>query len=134
MAPEVAETLQVLLGGRERPAVRDVLDQLRAFCRARGFSCPSRAAVYNFIARAKVSTFRMAELPRHVQETLFNLAPDADVPGDQLAFHCFNYGGTAAMSFAAGLPWRCLSMAQRKRGWRPKSLGVLDAVVRTRGI
>ena len=69
-----------------------------------------------------------------VAATLYNLAPDAVVPGAQLVFYCFNYGSLAAMSFAAGLPWLDLRRASRLRGWRSRSRGLLDAVMRVRGI
>jgi hypothetical protein len=48
-------------------------------------------------------------------------------------FYCLNYGSLAAMSFAAGLPWLDLHQARHLRGWRPRSRGLLDAVLRARG-
>lgn len=56
------------------------------------------------------------------------------MPGPQLAFYCLNYGSLAAISYAAGLPWLDLYQAGRLRGWRPRSRGLLDAVLRARGI
>jgi hypothetical protein len=56
------------------------------------------------------------------------------VPGHQLAFYCFDYGSLAAISFAAGLPWLDLYQARRMRGWRPRSFGLLAAVMRRRGL
>ncbi|HVS12347.1 MAG TPA: hypothetical protein VMV46_00345 [Thermoanaerobaculia bacterium] len=76
----------------------------------------------------------MRQLPAPVRESLYNLSEDGTVPGHQLAFHCFNYGSLQAMSFAAGLPWLALYQAARLPGWRPRSKGLLDAILRTRGI
>jgi hypothetical protein len=69
-----------------------------------------------------------------VQGALYNLGPTGQVPGHQLVFHAFQHGDTRAMSFAAGLPWLDLYQAQRMRGWRARSRGLLDAVMRRRGI
>lgn len=132
LAPEVARALSRLLAGYDRPSPTRVLERLGSECRARGFRAPSRATVYNFIDHGSLPLFRIANLPRHVRDTLFNLSPQTDVPGDQLAFHCLNYGGPSAMSFAAGLPWWPLHRASSRRGWRPKSRGVLDAILRVR--
>ena len=75
----------------------------------------------------------MATLPTPVVDALYNIAPDGRVPGHQLAFHCFNYGSLGAISYAAGLPWLDLYQARRMRGWRPRSFGLLLAVMRTAG-
>ena len=48
------------------------------------------------------------------------------------AFYAFNYGNTATMSFAAGLPVVHLERAARLRGWRPKSLSLLRCVLMAR--
>lgn len=132
--PALGTELARLLDGYDKPVVRDLVERLGAFARERGLRPPARATVYSFMARAPVRRYRVSELPPLVRATLFNLAPDSDVPGDQLAFHCFNYGGTEAMSFAAGLPWRHLHVAWRKRGWRPRSRGLLEAVMRARNL
>lgn len=50
--------------------------------------------------------YRVAGLPPAARHALYNLGDDSHVPAHQLAFYCFNYGDSAAMSFAAGLPWR----------------------------
>lgn len=76
----------------------------------------------------------MSALPTDVRPCLYNLSDDATVPGRQLAFYCFNYGGGRAASFAAGLPWLDLYQAARLPGWRPKSRGLIQAVLRVRGI
>jgi hypothetical protein len=128
----VAAHLSALLNGYAKPSMTKLLIGLRQTCRKRGWRCPSRAAVYNFIARAPLPRYRVADLPSHVRDTCFNLGPESDVPGDQVAFNCLNYGGTDAISFAAGLPWRHLYCAVRKRGWRAKSRGLLEAIIRAR--
>jgi hypothetical protein len=114
--------------------VRSVLRDLDAFCQSSGHRTPARATVYKFLARCDGHIYLAADLPEAVRRALYNLAPDAEVPGHQLAFYCFNYGGLEAISFASGLPWLDLYQAARVRGWRPKSLGLLKAAMRVRGI
>lgn len=95
---------------------------------------PSRATLYELMAATPAGSFSIAELPAAVRATLYNLSQTGEVPGHQLAFHCFNYGGLEAMSFAAGLPWLALYQAGRMRGWRLRSRGLLTAVLAARGI
>ncbi len=111
-----------------------VLARLRSFCEARRFRPPARATVYEWMENVAVPDYAIADLPSAVRETLYNLPPDGTIPGAQLAFHCFNFGGLAAMSFAAGLPWLTLHQAARSRGWRRGSRGALAAVLAVRGI
>lgn len=132
--PEVATELERLLQGRERPPVRELLERLDRFCGARGRKRPARATIYQAMARTPPRTHAVAELPRPVREALYNLSGVDEVPGHQLAFYCFNYGDLAAISFASGLPWLALYQAARLPGWRPRSRGLLDAVLRSRGI
>jgi len=65
---------------------------------------------------------------------LYNLPRDGEVPGEQLAFYCFNYGDLKAVQYAAGLPWLPLYRAYRMRGWRAQSRGLLRAALLARGI
>lgn len=120
--------------GTDRPAVADIRRHLDEVCRAHGIPSPARATVYALLNRLPGHHYRATELPSHVRASLYNLADDADVPGHQLVFHCFHYGSLAAVSFAAGLPWLDLHQAARLRGWRPRSRGLLRAVLRTRRI
>jgi len=108
--------------------------QLVAACTSSGIKPPARASLYNTLARIEGHRYRIADLPRHVVQALYNLAPAGDVPGHQLAFYCFNYGSMPAISYAAGLPWLDLYQALHARGWRPRSRGLLAAVMRARGI
>jgi len=128
----VAARLTELLAGYRKPPVPALLAELQRFCREHGVRCPSRAAVYAFMARAPCPIYSARELPPNAREVLYNLGADAAVPGHQLAFYCFNYGGVEAMSFAAGLPWLCLYQAGRMRGWRSRSRGLLEAARRAR--
>ncbi len=95
---------------------------------------PSRATVYKLLDVVPTPTYALCELPPAVRHALYNLGPDGDIPGHQVAFYCFNYGDVAAMSFAAGLPWVALHQARRLPGFRARSRGLLEAVVRARGI
>ena len=122
------------LSGQDRPRTRDLLARIDADCRARGLAPPSRALVYAWMDVLPCSRLRKRDLPAAVQATLFNLAPESAVPAHQIAFCCFNYGDTAAMSFAAGLPWLALHQALRLPGHRGRSRGLLQAVARARGI
>lgn len=134
LAPAVAAELERLLQGRERPPVREILERLERFCGAKGLKRPARATIYQAMARTLPRTHTLAELPRPVREALYNLSGVEEVPGHQLAFYCFNYGDLAAISFASGLPWLALYQAARLPGWRPRSRGLLDAVLGSRGI
>jgi len=131
---ELQEELERLLQGRERPPVRTIRTRLEDFCAPRAFDVPARATIYQAMARAPARAYPVVELPKPVQETLYNLSEDSIVPGHQLAFHCLNYGGVQAVSFAAGLPWLALYQAARMPGWRRRSRGLLDAILRVRGI
>jgi len=130
----VAERLQQLLGGQERPRARQVEADVRAFCEGRGLRSPARATIYRFMAQGPSHDYRARELPAHVRAALYNLDDDAVVPGHQLVFYAFNYGDTRAMCYAAALPWLDLYQAARMRGWRAKSIGPLRAVMRRRKI
>jgi hypothetical protein len=103
-------------------------------CAASGLKPPARATLYNAFDRLEPRRYHVSTLPPRAVAALYNLAPDSVVPGPQLAFYCFNYGSLAAVSFAAGLPWLDLYQARRLRGWRPRSRGLFDAVMRVRGL
>ena len=103
-------------------------------CLSAGLKPPARASLYNGLARLDGHIYTVATLPRPVVEALYNIAPDGRVPGHQLAFYCFNHGSLSAISYAAGLPWLDLYQARRMRGWRPRSFGLLQAVMRRRGL
>ena len=130
----VVGELRRQLHGFERPKITDVLVSIAAFCARRGVPPPSRATIYNFVARCPAHVYSIGELPAHVRQALYNLDPAGKVPGHQLAFYAFQYGDTRAASFAAGLPWLDLFQADRMRGWRPRSHGLLRAVLRRRAI
>jgi hypothetical protein len=130
----VATRLRRLLHGRERPAMTEVQARLRRFCERRRLKPPSRATVYGFLSRCPPHRYVIAELPGYVRDALYNLGPDGPVPGHQLAFYAFQYGDMRAACFAAGLPWLDLWQANRMRGWRSRSHGLLRAVRRKRGI
>jgi hypothetical protein len=134
LPPEVLERLHELLAGQERPPVREILSRLAQLCDARGLPTPARATIYQVLRVAPSGSYRVGDLPAAVRGTLYNLDENAEVPGHQLAFHCLNYGGVEAASYAAGLPWLALYQAARLGGWRPRSRGLLDAILRTRGI
>lgn len=134
LAPELQAELESLLAGQERPPVRQISSRLEKLCARRGFDLPARATIYQAMARTPARSYEVRALPAAVRETLYNLAEDGTVPGHQLAFHCLNYGGVEALSFAAGLPWLALYQAARLQGWRPRSRGLLEAILRTRGI
>lgn len=108
--------------------------RVSALCESSGLKPPARASLYNAFLRIDGHTYAAAELPSPVVATLYNLAQAEHVPGPQLAFYCFNYGSLPAVSYAAGLPWLDLYQAQRIRGWRLRSRGLLAAVMRVRGI
>lgn len=108
--------------------------RIAAQCAERGLKGPARASLYNALARMDGHSYAIAPLPAVVSGVLYNLDPSGRVPGHQLAFYCFNYGSVPAVSYAAGLPWLDLYQARRLRGWRPRSAGLINAVMRARGI
>jgi hypothetical protein len=84
-------------------------------------------------SRTPMPHFAVKDLPREVRESLYNLEAESNlklkVPGDQLAFYCFNYDAPRALSFAAGLPRLCLESAAKRPGFRPKGRALLAAVL-----
>lgn len=125
---ELAAELNRLLQGQERPPVRQILRRLEVFCDEHGLTTPARATIYQAMAGLPSRSYTIVDLPDEVRETLYNLGSLGSVPGHQLAFHCLNYGGVRAASFAAGLPWLALYQAARLPGWRPRSRGLLRAI------
>lgn len=134
LAPELHAEIQRELGVQERPAIPELMKRLDAFARVRGLRPPSRATLYQLMSTLPSGSYAIADLPIGVRNTLYNLGETGQVPGHQLAFHCFNYGTLEALSFAAGLPWLALFQAARMRGWRARSRGLLTAVLAVRGI
>jgi hypothetical protein len=134
LPPAVAVELTRLLHEQERPRIQDVLRRLAAFCGRRRLRRPARATIYRFMDTCAPHSYAIAELPAWVGDALYNLDPTGHVPGPQLAFYAFHHGETRAMCFAAGLPWLDLHQADRMRGWRPRSHGLLRAVLRRRRV
>lgn len=118
----------------ERPRMRDVQRVLRAWCTQHRVAMPSRATLYNAVERCRPARHAVASLPEAVRASLYNVDPAAELDGAQVAFYAFNYGDLRATAWAAGTGWLALHHAARMRGWRPKSLGLLRAVMAYRGI
>lgn len=114
--------------------MRDLLADLGTCCAKAGVRPPSRATVYNRMAVQPTPRIPFVDLPTAVQGALYNLEPDQSVPAHQIVYYAFQYGDLRAIGYAAGLPWLALYQARRLRGWRPKSRGLLEAVMRARGI
>lgn len=108
--------------------MRTLMRDIQVFCNAHALSIPSRATLYKLLPGLPVPAYRAGDLPQSVQDALYNQDPDTLVPGHQVAFYCFNYGNSRAVSFAAGLPWLALYQAVRLPGYRKKSLGLALAV------
>jgi len=134
LAPPVLARLRALVLGQERPRTAEIRRQLERRLRPKGLPVPARATIHGALARIEGHTYRIDRLPAHVRDTLYNLDPQGEVPGPQLAFYCFNHGPLPAVCFAAGLPWLDLHQASTLGGWRPRSRGLLDAVLAARGI
>lgn len=132
LRPELLAELRAQVLAAERPSMTAIQRRLASFARERGWRPPARATLYAALSRLEGSSHERRQLPAAVQAALHNLAPDAIVPGHQVAFCCFNHGSLAAASFAAGLPWLDLYQASRARGWRPRSRGLLVAALMAR--
>ncbi len=132
--PRVLAVLVDATASYDRPSMAEILKRVGERCRPKRLTPPSRASVYKLLGTLPTPSYRFAELPAAVQNALYNLGPDSDVPAHQIAFYCFNYGDVEAMSFAAGLPWLALYQALRTPGHRPKSRGLLEAVAVARGL
>jgi hypothetical protein len=130
----VLSELRAAALGDDRPSMAALQRLVSERCLSAGLKPPVRASLYNALARLDGHVYSVATLPLPVVEALYNIAPDGRVPGHQLAFYCFNYGSLGAISYAAGLPWLDLYQARRLRGWRPRSFGLLLAVMRRRGL
>ncbi len=114
--------------------MQDLEQALGLRCKPLHVHAPSRATLYNYLARCPSHVYSVPDLPKHVQDALYNLDLAGKIPGPQLAFYAFQYGDTNAASYAAGLPWLDLYQADRMRGWRSRSRGLLSAVMRQRNI
>ena len=132
--PAVIDLINEVLAGHERPRMREILARVNGACEAASLRPPSRATIYKLMRTLPAGIYRKPDLPPAVQSALYNLSPECDIPGHQLAFYCLNYGDLAAISFAAGLPWLALHQALRMRGYRPKSRGLIESVARVRKI
>ena len=134
LPPVVLAELRASAMEQDRPSMSLLMHRITVRCAAAGTKPPVRASLYNALARIEGHTYAIEDLPAPVAGALYNLAATGRVPGHQLVFYCFNYGSVPAISFAAGLPWLDLYQARRLRGWRPRSAGLLEAVMRARGI
>jgi hypothetical protein len=79
--------------------MREVQRAITEFCRERRERAPSRATVYNVLARARTMDRRAGDLPDAVRRVLYNLDDESRVPDAQVAFYCFNYGDQRAISW-----------------------------------
>jgi hypothetical protein len=134
MPSALIKKINTLISARERPRMRTLLAEIKKFCIKHKFPVPTRATIYSYIKKAPVPLYHPDQLPEQVKASLYNLDLNTPVPGHQLAFYCFNYGDLKATSYAAGLPWLPLYQAAHMRGFRPKSRGLLQAVLHKRGI
>jgi hypothetical protein len=80
-------------------------------------------------ARPRARRRPLRELPEAVRRCFHNVDPSARVSDVDIAFACFNVGDLRALSFAAALPLPALEAARARRGFRPKSRALLDAVI-----
>ena len=119
--PLVVEIVREVTSGYDRPAFAEFLTAITDRCVRAGLRPPSRATLYKLLLTLPTPLYRVADLPPAVQRALYNLGGESEVPGHQLAFYCFNYGDSVAMSFASGLPWLSLYQAIRMRGHRDRS-------------
>lgn len=132
LPPPVLAIVREAAATHERPSVASLRRRLAEACAAHGVRPPSRATLYTVFDRLEGNVYQMSALPPAIASCLHNLGPGDTVPGRQLVFACLNYGALPALSFAAGLPWIDLHQARQLRGWRPRSRGLLSAILRRR--
>ncbi len=130
---EVLTEVQRAAQGFHRPVMARLHRRVAALCARTGRRPPARGSLYNAFDAIEPHCFAIASLPPGIGGLLYNLSPDGALPGPQLVFYCLNYGSLPAFSFAAALPWLDLHQARRMRGWRPRSRGLLDAILAARG-
>ena len=130
----VQDKMRQLLLQTDRPRISDLMRELKRYCIAHGERCPSRASLYNFAKNVQAHSYLPKDLQRELRDSLYNLAQDQPVPGHQLVFYALHNGNTAAICQAAALPWLDLYQASLLPGWRPRSRGLLRAIMRSRGI
>jgi len=126
--------LAVLLRVHDRPSITAIQTRLKSRARTLRVRAPSRASIYNFIPRCPPHQYAIAGLPESVRASLYNLGPTGRISGPHVVFYVFQYGELRAITFASGLPWIDLYLADRMRGWRTHSHGLLRAVLRHRNI
>lgn len=131
-ARPVLEAVRQALAGQAYPNIQALLSDLRNHCSERGLEAPSRASLYQLMKRDPGVPLNIADLPTHVRDALYNLDDAGEISGAHVVFYCFNHGSLQAIQYAAGMPWLFLYQARRLRGWRPRSRGLLDAVLLTR--
>lgn len=128
----VQSVLREAAADHDRPAMAELRRRLADVAERSGVRAPSRATLYTAFDRLEGNSYRIGSLPEPVSRCLHNLEPSGRVAGRHLVFACLNYGTLQALSFAAGLPWLDLHQSRRLRGWRPRSRGLLDAILRRR--
>ncbi len=132
--PHVIALVREELLGQAKPDMSALHDLIKKRCALVRRRCPSRSSLYTIADKVSGHTYLASELPVWVRDVLHNVDPTSAVPGRQVAFACINSGDTRALSFAASLPWLDLFQARRMRGFRAKSVGLLDAICAARGI
>ena len=132
--PSMQRELADLLRAHDRPSISAIVARLNSRARALRVRVPSRASIYNFMPRCPPHHYAIGGLPDAVCASLYNLGPSGRISGPHVVFYAFQHGELRAISFASGLPWIDLYLADRMRGWRTHSQGLLRAVLKYRGI
>ena len=132
--PQVLALLRSALAEQEKPSMMRVWRDVGRHCKRLGLRAPSRATIYNLLPLIDGHAYALTDLPKAMRDALYNLPEATSVPGRQVAFYGINYGSFHAVQFVAGMPWLDLYQAGRMAGYRPKSRGLLDAILHVRGI
>ncbi len=130
----VQDKLRKLLLSHDRPSMTKLMSELQDFCTVKSLPCPSRSSIYNFAKYMRGNLYKPMDLPDDIRASLYNLDHETPVPGHQLVYYAFHYGTLSAISQASGLPWIDLYQASLLPAWRPRSKGLLLAVMRSRGM
>ena len=127
LPPLVLNELRPLVLGPERPPMAAIQRRIADVCAKRGLRAPSRASLYNVLARIEGHRYNVPALPPHVREALAIWHPTRRCRG-------ISSCSTASIRIGGCGRLRRGCLAQPVQAcifyWRPRSRGLLQAAAR----